>query len=171
MQPLDLIHQVEPKGLIFEWVPRQRAREFAFGAVHQSANMGGLHGIGLQLEIFAEMVNGRDGILNVVQINEPRIKVRLGCSVNALGDYLQKCRQRLLFASLFHQLLTAAVGGVIGLGAQARADIALAARAQKEHGQGKQDRNFQSFHYRSGKGIEREWVGGKFRNLHQRHKP
>jgi len=78
------------------------------------------------------MVDGGDGILQVLLVEQPGLEVRLGRVVTAFVDDLQEGAQRLLVAPLAEQFLAAPVIGVVDLAAKGRAIARLATGRQQQ---------------------------------------
>jgi hypothetical protein len=168
LQVVELIVELEFHARVLQRVRRQGAGEFALGGVDLLPDQLGLFGVGLQLTVLAEMVDGEDGVLDMLLVKQTGLEVRLGRIVAALGDDLEEGGERLLIAALADELLAPLEVGVGLLGGKRQAAAAFAAGGEQQRTEREQTEKMETRGHRSGKGIERCRVDPKFRIRPQR---
>ncbi|MFI5357048.1 MAG: hypothetical protein ACHQ4G_06920 [Opitutales bacterium] len=150
-QLVDLVEHVQPVRLALERVRRQRPRKLALCALHQPTHLRGLGRIRQALEVLAKMVDRRDGILHLLEIENSHLEMGLGSRVTALVDDPQIRRQRPLVLPLFDQALAEAVVRLVDLRALQRVATAFAPGEKGQADDGKQPGDMQTFWHLAGK--------------------
>ena len=118
LQSLALVPALDPDLAAVERLIGQRPAKLAFRRLDLLAHKRRLPGVGLLLEVFSEMVDRSNRILDVLPVDQTGFQVRFRGRFRPARDHFQIVGQRLLRPSLPHQLLPFPVTGIVHFGDQ-----------------------------------------------------
>ena len=121
----------------FEGLRRERAGKLPGGGVDSLADQRRLLAVGPDREVLLEMVDRRQGIIDVLQVEQPHLEVRVRRIVAALVDHPEERGERLLPPAVLEQGLALAVARLVRLGRPDHPVIVPAAgqRQREERGE------------------------------------